>query len=350
MNFKKRILIAPLNWGLGHASRCIPLITALIKSGFQPVIASDGPALELLKKEFSSLPFETLPSYNITYPENGKKFRSKILNQAFPLIKTIKKEQEAVKKLHDKHHFSGIISDNRFGVYLNHVPSIYITHQINVLSGSTTWLSTKIHEKVIKKFDECWVPDFLNEPSLSGKLGHCTDYVIPTKHIGPLTRLTPKNRDKIYQYLLLLSGPEPQRSLLETKLRAEFSKTEEKVLLVRGVVESQKKVQQIGNLTIHNYMDSAELESAINSSELIISRSGYSTIMDLSRLGKNAFFIPTPGQFEQEYLAQRLKELKIADYRTQKEFKLEDLSLNSNYTGFKHDKPHEPIKDLFGLF
>lgn len=350
MNFKKRILVAPLNWGLGHASRCIPLINELLISGFQPIIASDGNALDLLKKEFKNLSFEQLPAYNISYPANGKKLKRKLLSNSLPILKAIKKEQLVTNQLHKKYHFSGIISDNRFGVYLKGVPSVYVTHQINVLSGNSTWLSTKLHQRIIKKFDECWIPDYLKEPSLSGNLGHTTSYPILTRHIGPLSRLSKQKIPETYTFLILLSGPEPQRSILEKKLITEFLKTDAKTILVRGVVEPQKKVEEISNLTIHNFMESSELELAINSSQLIISRSGYSTIMDLSKLNKKAFFIPTPGQFEQEYLAKRLRELSIADFRSQNEFKFEDLIETRNFSGFNHRKSSESLTYLFGLF
>ena len=77
----KRILVAPLNWGLGHATRCIPIIRALKAHNFEPVIASDGAALQLLKKEFPDLEHVELPSYNITYPKNGKRFKSKLISE-----------------------------------------------------------------------------------------------------------------------------------------------------------------------------------------------------------------------------------------------------------------------------
>ena len=169
---KKRILVAPLNWGLGHATRCIPIINALVQEGFVPIIASDGDALSLLRKEFPNLSSIELPSYNITYAKNGKMFKLKLIKDSPRLLKTIKAEKKAISGILEHNDIAGIISDNRLGVRNKNTPSVFITHQLNVLSGTTTWLSTKMHQKFIKKFDACWVPDADGELNLSGKLGH----------------------------------------------------------------------------------------------------------------------------------------------------------------------------------
>ena len=166
------ILVAPLNWGLGHASRCIPIIYALKENGFTPIIASDGASLHLLKKEFPNDIFEILPNYNIQYSENGKDFRFKIFKQLPKLFFAIRKEKEILQKILQKHAISGIISDNRPGIFSKQIPSIYITHQINVLSGNTSWISSKFHQYFIKKYTECWVPDIAEGINLSGKLSH----------------------------------------------------------------------------------------------------------------------------------------------------------------------------------
>ena len=218
----KRILIAPLNWGLGHATRCIPIINALLEFNFEPVIASDGKALEFLKKEFPELEFIELPSYNISYSKKGSHLKLKLLKDAPKILKAIKTEHNIVQDLIVKNNIYGIISDNRFGVYSKKVPSVYITHQLNVLSGNTTFISTKLHQKTIKKFDECWVPDFKKNYSLSGVLGHSENPLIPTKYIGALSRFSKMSLQTKYDLMVLLSGPEPQRGLLEQKLFKEL--------------------------------------------------------------------------------------------------------------------------------
>ena len=336
MKTKRNILVAPLNWGLGHATRCIPIIRELLHHGYQPIIASDGNALALLKKEFPNVPTLTLPSYNIEYAKKGSHFKYKLLLESPGILKSIIQERNVVKKLVAKGQIDAIISDNRFGVHHYKVPSVFITHQLNVLSGATTWLSTKIHKFIIKRFDECWIPDLEGQLNLSGVLGHVENSSLNLKYIGPLSRFEKTITNTVYDLLVLLSGPEPQRSILEKKLYKELLKTDKKVLFIRGIVEEQTTSFTFKNITVVNFMTSSDLEQAINASELVISRSGYTTIMDLAKLGKKAFFIPTPGQFEQEYLAERLQKFTLVPYTTQDEFTYKDLDKVARYHGLKN--------------
>lgn len=346
----QRILIAPLHWGLGHATRCIPIINALIAHGFEPVIASDGRALLLLKKEFPKLEFVELPSYHIEYSKKGHHLKLKLLKVAPKFLSAVKREHDRVQKIIAKFKIDGIISDNRFGVYSKKVPSVYITHQLNVLSGNTTWLSTKLHQKTIKHFDECWVPDCKEKNNLSGELGHLKNLKLPVRYIGPLSRFKKMSLPKSYDVMVLLSGPEPQRSLLEEKLFSELKNYKGNVLFVRGLLEASQNITTQDHLTIYNYMTSTELETAINKSDLIVSRSGYTTIMDLAKLEKKAFFIPTPGQFEQRYLAEKLKKEHIVPFCDQDDFTIERLHDVINYKGFASVKNKTDFKALFSLF
>lgn len=319
---------------MGHATRCIPIINALLKANYEPVLASDGDALLLLQKEFTLLKSVELPSYNIRYPKNGKYLNFKLLLQIPHIISAVKKERKMVAQLIDKYNINGIISDNRFGVCSKKVPSVYVTHQLKVLSGKTTFITSKIHQQLIKKFDECWVPDAEGISNFSGDLGHLKDPGFNLKYLGILSRFQPKEIEIKYNLLLLLSGPEPQRTLLENKLLLELKDFKERVLMVRGVF-SAAEITAPGNFKIVNYLLANELEEAINQSNLVIARSGYSTIMDLAALGKMAFFIPTPGQFEQEYLAKRLQEKRVAPYVKQDEFSVAKLSDLNKYSGFE---------------
>ncbi|MDO9593888.1 MAG: glycosyltransferase [Lutibacter sp.] len=320
---------------MGHATRCIPIINALLKANYEPVLASDGDALLLLQKEFPLLQSIELPSYNIKYPKNGKNLRFKLLLQLPAIISAIKKERKTVSELIKKENIAGIISDNRFGVFSKEVPSVYITHQLNVLSGKTTFITSKIHQQLIKKFDECWVPDMEGNPNFSGDLGHLKKHHLNLKYIGILSRFQPKELEIKYDLLLLLSGPEPQRNLLENKLLLELKDFNGKILMVRGVLKSTSEIKAPVNFIIVNYLLANELEDAINQSDLVISRSGYSTIMDFTALGKKAFFIPTPGQFEQEYLAKMLQEKLVVPYVRQDEFTATNLGDLTKYSGFE---------------
>lgn len=320
---------------MGHATRCIPIINALLKANYEPVLASDGDALLLLQKEFPLLKSIELPSYNIRYPKNGKNLRFKLLTQLPAIIAAVRKERKIVSQLIDKENIAGIISDNRFGVFSKKVPSVYVTHQLNVLSGKTTFVTSKIHQQFIKKFDECWVPDAEGNPNYSGELGHLKKHHFNLKYIGILSRFQPKELEIKYDLLLLLSGPEPQRTLLENKLLLELKDFNGKILMVRGVLKSTSEIKAPVNFIIVNYLLANELEEAINQSNLVIARSGYSTIMDLAALGKKAFFIPTPGQFEQEYFAKMLQEKLVVPYARQDEFMATNLGDLTKYSGFE---------------
>lgn len=329
----KNILVAPLNWGIGHASRCIPIIRELEKNGYTPLLASDGHSLELLRREFPHLTVLTLPSYHIEYAKNAGDFKWKLIKNSPKILKAIISENRIVKKWITEYAIQGILSDNRLGVYHKSIPSVYITHQLRVFSGKTTWLSTLLHQYFIKKFSVCWVPDFEEKPNLSGKLGHLKDSELTgVKYVGPLSRLSKNDVPQHYQLMVLLSGPEPQRTLLEEILMREITNFKGRVVFVKGIFEKEQKINQDGEVTYYNFMTSAEIEYSINSSELVLCRSGYTTIMDLTKLQKSAFYIPTPGQYEQEYLAKKLKRAGIAPYAKQHRFRIENLLEVALYT------------------
>ncbi|MFC5048065.1 glycosyltransferase [Aquimarina hainanensis] len=346
----KKVLVAPLNWGLGHATRCIPIVNALLSEGFSPVIASDGVALSLLKKEFPTLEMKELPSYDVTYSKKANHFKLKMLLNTPKIARAIKEEKKATKEIISSGDFCGIISDNRLGVRHKSLPSVFITHQLTVLSGKTTAISTKIHNKYIKKFDSCWVPDMAGSPNLSGELGHPKKSYIPITYLGPLSRFTHENLPKKYDIMILLSGPEPQRSLLEEKLIKEFKQSDKKIVFVKGLIEEEHRSYTENNITVHNYLTGNTLQDAINNSKLIISRSGYTTIMDLAKLKKKAFFIPTPGQFEQEYLAKILCENKIVPSCSQDEFTLQKLQDINHYKGLRCFSTDINYRELFNPF
>lgn len=346
----KNILVAPLNWGLGHATRCIPIIKILLENGFRPILASDGMALEILKKEFPDLLALELPSYEIEYAKNGSNFKWKMLKNMPVMADAIMSEKKIVKKWVKEYNLSGIISDNRLGVYNKKVPSVFITHQLNVLTGNTSWLTSVMHQFAIKKFDECWVPDFEKTPNLTGKLGHLKKPGFKVNYIGPLSRLQKTDARKKYDLMVLLSGPEPQRSILEEKLIEETKRFNGQVVFVSGNVQKEQTVNQVDHVTFYNFMSSVQLERTFNESEMVLCRSGYTTVMDLVYLGKKAFFIPTPGQYEQEYLAKKLKKESLFPYAKQDKFKIENLLETKLYSGMKIDGNETNWKRLLCLF
>lgn len=350
MNPDINLLVAPLNWGLGHATRCIPIIQALLADNYNVIIASDGNSLQLLHKEFPKLQTLQLPSYNIEYAKKGSHFKRKMIAHLPRLAKIIRDEHKILEDYIAKYEIHGVISDNRLGLYTSKVPTVFITHQLQVFSGTTTWFTTYLHKQFIKRFDQCWVPDYKGSANLSGALGHPKKEKDSIKYIGPLSRMERIPRPIKYDALVVLSGPEPQRSMLEEILLKELKKYNGRVLLVQGCIEEEKQITKQGAIEIINFLTSKELEDVINSSGFVIARSGYTTIMDLAALNKKAFFIPTPGQTEQEYLARRLKEQGIAPYAHQDAFKIKDLAKLTVYKGFELQQSEKELKQFFGFF
>ena len=346
----RTILVAPLHWGLGHATRCIPIVQRLLCENFKVIIASDSGSLALLRLEFPELPFIQLPSYNITYPKNGSLFKWHLLMQFPKIQRAIAEEKEIIDRLLTEIKIDGIISDNRYGVRNKNVPSVLITHQLNVLSGTTTFFSSLLQQNLLKKFDQCWIPDVAGSLNFSGRLGHLDRSNLNIQYLGLLSRMKRKDLPIRYDILVLLSGPEPQRSILESRLKESLEHCDKKVLLIQGIVSREQISKQSGSITQINFMNSDQLERAINESEVIISRPGYTTIMDLAIMKKNAYFIPTPGQYEQEYLAKRLEEQGLAPYCEQSEFTLEKLKEIKQYRGLSSVARETDFKALFGFF
>lgn len=346
----KTILITPLNWGLGHATRCIPIIKALQDNNYIPIIASDGIALDLLRKEFPYIQTLELPSYHIEYAKNAKNFKWKLIKNLPKMIVAILDEKKIVNSWIRKHDIDGIISDNRLGVFSKKVPSVFITHQLSVMTGNTTKFTSKCHQYFIKKYNECWVPDTNETINLTGELGHLNNHKLNLKYIGPLSRMRQKDTAKVYDLMIILSGPEPQRTFLEEKLQQEIVRYNGNVVFIRGVVEKEQSKQQVKNVTYYNFMNTKQLEQTFNESDLVLCRSGYTTVMDLAKLGKKAFFIPTPGQYEQEYLAIKLQDENLVPYATQNDFTIEDLSKVKSFKGLSQFKNNIDWDSLFTVF
>ncbi len=301
----KRIVVAPLCWGLGHASRCIPIINRLIKQQNTVSIASDGEALTLLKRELPELDHFELPAYNIQY-----KYGSMILNmatQGLKILSAIKKEKNKAEEIAESWNAEIIISDNRLGFRSSKTKNIYLTHQLNIPHPNAllSSIANKLHHRYINKYDKCWIPDQEGENSLSGKMSQA-QLKIEKYFIGIQSRLKSLDLTEDIDISIILSGPEPQRTRLEQKLIEKVKGlTQKKIVIVRGT-EAVSTQSQSKHITFHNLLTTPELNRIICRSKTIICRSGYSSLMDLVTLGKGAILIPTPGQYEQEYLAEEL--------------------------------------------
>jgi len=338
-NFNKftdqpKILIAPLDWGLGHATRCIPLIARLLALNCKVFIAADKQIFTLLQKEFPSAVFLRLKGYEIRYSRNKKNFFLKMLFQFPKIAGMIRNEKKWVKKMVKEYKINAIISDNRFGFYSKNVLSIYITHQLFIETGNyfTSIIATKIHRFFIKKYSHCWVPDF-KENGFAGKLSHPEKIPSNVTYIGPLSRFTLlPSVETIYDVFISISGPEPQRTIFENIIYSQLKNFKGKALVVRGLPAEKVYLNQPGqSIEIMNHLSSTDFNKCMQQSKLVICRSGYTTIMDLVKLKKSAVLVPTPGQKEQEYLADFLSEKKYFVTVPQEDFSLQNI-LNSHKT------------------
>lgn len=297
--------MAALDWGLGHAARCIPLVRHFLSEGKRVVLASDGRAAALLASEFPQLPLCHLPSYQIQYGKGSMVWN--MARQMPRITYAALAEHRAVRQIADTHAIDMIVSDNRFGCYHPSIHSCFLTHQLRpiIQQPIARWLGQQANLFWIKKYNECWVPDFAGSPNLSGPLSHPSP--IPhVRYIGPLSRMRPLKIPKRYQAAIVLSGPEPQRSYLERILLAQCENTPNKILLVQGKTETSTRTKN-GNVEIVSHLKSQGLNEAICAASWVVCRPGYSTLMDLEATGSRALLIPTPGQTEQEFLAEHFK-------------------------------------------
>jgi uncharacterized protein (TIGR00661 family) len=333
---KKRILIAPLDWGLGHATRCIPIIQTLLDKGHEVCIATSGLALPLLKQEFPHLTFFELPSYNARY-SSSLPLIVKILLQVPHFLLVIRQEHKAIEKLVAEHGIEVILSDNRFGCYSKKVKSIFITHQLTIrMPDALRCLQGVINffnHRMIRNYQACWVPD-VETDSITGEMTKASG--LNVTFIGMLSRFrkTEAPVQKKYDLLVLLSGPEPQRSIFEKIVGLQLKNYTGRYLVVRGL--PQEKASEYPHAV--NHLPAKELQQVIEASEVVLSRSGYTTVMDLYFLKKKAIFVPTPGQTEQEYLAEQLMKRGIAYAVKQDQFDLQKaLAESKNSSGFQQN-------------
>ena len=348
MNSKKRILVAPLDWGLGHASRCIPIANALEHEGFEVVFAASGRTLNLLLKEFPNNDFIKLDGYNVHYPKNGNMAWS-MLSQSLKIIKGIRREHALLQEIIKDYNIDGVISDSRFGLYSDEVPCVFISHQLNIQAPVFADFIQKINFKYIQKFDECWVPDDKNH-SLSGLLSKVDSLPFKCRFIGALSRFEQMPKTDDLDILAIVSGPEPQRSLLEDLLKKQLIESDQKALLVLGKTEEERE-EQLGNLRIVSHLNAKALNQAMVNAKVVISRSGYSTIMDLAVLNKKAIFIPTIGQTEQLYLAKFFYDKKLAFAMHQKELDvLSALKSAEDFRRLSYNHCDMNWRELLSLF
>ena len=351
----RRILVSPLNWGLGHATRLIPIIRELTRQGHYVILAGEGASLSVLKDAFPELDSLALPGFNVSLSHYQTQW-FKLLIQIPNFLKAINKEHSAVNNLLREHNIDLIISDNRYGLYSKQVASVIITHQTNPYAGKYfSWmrpLTKMLSTFLLNRFDECWIPDVKSKNNLSGSLSKVTKN-LRYKFTGLLSRLGSyphMNTKVLTDVLVILSGPEPQRTQLEEILVYQLKNSSLKTIIL--CAQPHRKAEQIGNIRLLPHCTAEEHEQLLYNSKYIICRSGYSTLMDLMVCKRTALLIPTPGQFEQEYLAQRATALfgfKTISQNNLKHSNLSDrlipnTSTNNSIQVHRFNLPDLPLK------
>lgn len=319
------ILIAPLDWGLGHATRCIPIISYLIAVGCEVIIAAEGRQEAILKTEFSNVKFVKLQGYRVRLGKNNLSTIIKIIGQLPGILMRIRYENQWLDDFLSQVRVDAIVSDNRYGLCSSKVPSVIITHQLAIKTPFGKRIDNFIrylNYRLINKFSKCWVPDYPGRENLAGELSHPEKMpVIPVEYLGLLSRISKAPSQNTNNLLMLLSGPEPQRSILENILLQQLQDYPHSAILVRGLPgETNLPATNNKHLQMHNHLSSNLMNKVMNDSRFIISRSGYSTVMDVMRLEKPCIFIPTPGQSEQEYLARYLSQKQMCVSYSQNNF------------------------------
>ena len=364
-----RVLVAPLNWGLGHATRCVPIIRGLLADGHKVVIAADGYPLRFLRREFPHLEWVEFEGLKVEYSDSESQVGA-MLRQLPSFLRGIWREHKELKRIVEAYDIDVVVSDNRFGLWCRDAYSVYVTHQLMVKMPRglkwMEWAVWRLHRWFIKHYDECWVPDVEGDDNLSGDLSHKYPLLKNTRFIGPLSRFstTPIRWEDVrveaealdlkdrYDVVAVISGPEPHRTNLEreiTDYRLQITNSSQQstvnsqqvltpsgqalvplkqgdnkivdvqfsflishfsLLIVQGLPEDDLRLaEHRDGVDYIPHLPTELLQWYMQEAKEIVCRSGYSSIMDLHTIGRKAHLIPTPGQTEQEYLKIRNEEL-----------------------------------------
>ncbi len=341
---KKTVLFAALDWGLGHATRCIPLIDALIELGHTPILASSGHALQFWKNYYPSLQFVTLSSLDVRY--NGTAWWSALLQSPFMIRRLMVDDKKLLKQYLKNNTVDFIVSDNRYGCTYPGIKAVLLSNQLDLLPPQNWSGLPALSWKIIWRsafrgfaapFQELWLPEFEDETLQLSKAMLYNPTKKPVRYIGLVTRLAVETPTYIKKgTLLLLSGPEPQRTELERLLLAQTHLFPPPLTLVRGNntaknLAPNEKVNILPEIT-----DPKELTQLIKQHKYVVCRPGHSTLSDLYYCGAHFGVISTPGQPEQEYLAQRITSMGIAPNQEQKNINVTRLIADiDKFTGFK---------------
>jgi len=330
------VLICPLDWGLGHASRMIPVINRLTSAGNTVTLGGSGMSGKLLRLTFPDLAYISIPSIKIRYCGQGIGLVFSLIAQLPAMIFSAWREHRLLQKAVTRFRIDEVISDNRYGLYCRHTHNIFVTHQISpVLPRFFHWAEYPLYRFIrnrINRFQECWIPDYADANNLTGKLSHRFKLPYNANFIGPLSRfsespgISESPEFEKYHLVIVLSGPQPQLKSFSSLIIQQAYKLQVKVLVITGLQDPISRSDKNNErLKVVSHLPPAEFRSALLQADLIICRSGYSSIMDLVALGKSAVLVPTPGQTEQEYLAQYLSGKRMFRQIRQSEINLSEL-------------------------
>jgi hypothetical protein len=327
-------LIAALNWGLGHATRMVPVIRYAQDRGVHITLAGDGAVLAVWRDAFPELPQLELPGYGISYQAKGP-FWLWMAVQMPQIANAVAAERKMVSEWIAQHPTDAIISDNRYGVCHPEVHSVLISHQLSpFMPKGMGWAGPFVRGRLdrhIRQFNEWWVPDRDDDSALVPALWQRSPFAGKASTIGWLSRLEPGSPSgPPLDLLVLLSGPEPQRNMMEAKLLAELKHFTGTWLMAGG-----RPGTASSDPRLVPYLTPDALSESLTTARCVIARTGYSTVMELLRFRKKAILIPTPGQTEQEYLGEVLHDKGLYLVRRQKGFRL--LEAMDQVRGFQPD-------------
>ena len=311
-----KVLVAPLDWGLGHATRCVPVVRELLNQGAEVELAVVRSNAALLRGFFPTLRQRLAPSYNIVYPKHGYNMGLWLLKNGAHLNSVIQFEHRYAEEMVKRFHYDVLLSDNRFGFYSRKAKSIYMTHQRRiafppVLSAFES-LGMFWHASVMKHFDEVWVPDVPETPGYAGSLSHVKKSPVMLRYVGALSRFDEKVvaeqeiAEKPYRLVAVVSGVEPARSRFENLLRSIFERIPGHHAMILGKPALGVKSWVEKNVEYFSHLPDDRFASVVKNAQWVVSRGGYSTVMDMAVLGAKCIFVPTPGQYEQIVLSRDL--------------------------------------------
>ena len=371
-----KVLVAPLDWGLGHATRCVPVVREFLRAGAEVELAVVKANANFFREVFPELRQRLAPSYNIVYPKHGYNMALWLLKNSMHLNSVMRYEHHFAEEMVERHGYDVLFSDNRFAFYSKNALSIYMTHQRRIAFPRAFAAFERIgvmwHANIMRKFDEVWVPDLEIYPGYAGSLSHsgATPGDKPMRYVGTLSRFsdwdagenagnalgnalgkapTPVDLERdvdlmsvsefmahsanvewnavprvralgkqasgmraAYKVVAVVSGVEPARTQFEQQLREALQQISGQHMMILGKPSVEQKTWTEGNIEFHTHLATNDFAEAVKRADFVVSRGGYSTVMDMAELGAKCIFVPTPGQFEQIVLARDLSKAGYA--------------------------------------